>query len=54
MGIYEYFYNGKRYKYTFQTDNPAGSLTLYFVDDPKTATVERALEKKVHRGDLFI
>jgi hypothetical protein len=46
MGIYKYTYNGKNYRYTFQADNPPGMLTLYFVDNPRKATVARALKKK--------
>lgn len=46
MGIYTYTYNGRKYKFTFQADNPPASMTLYFVDNPRKATVDRALKKK--------
>lgn len=46
VGIYEYFYNGKRYKYHFRSDNPKETLTLYFVDNPRKATVDTALKRE--------
>lgn len=46
MGIYSYTYNGKQYRYTYQSDDPPGRLTLYFVDNPRKATVAKALKKK--------
>lgn len=45
-GIYEYFYDGKRYKYSFRDDDPELTLTLYFVNDPRKATVAGALKKE--------
>ena len=42
-GIYEYFYNGKRYIYKFHDDSPAMEMTLYFVSDPRKAAVAGAL-----------
>ena len=46
LGIYEYFYNGKRYKYRYHDDDPEYTKTLYFVDSPRKATVARALKKE--------
>ena len=46
MGIYKYVYNGKRYRYTFQSDDPKPTMTLYFLDNPRKATVGRALKRK--------
>lgn len=45
-GIYEYFYNGKRYKYSFRDDHPEITLTLYFVNDPRKAAVSGALKRE--------
>jgi hypothetical protein len=46
MGIYKYIYNGKKYRFTYQSDNSPGSITLYFVSNPRKATVARALKRK--------
>ena len=44
-GIYEYFYNGKRYKYHFGSDDPEYTMTLYFVDNPRKATIASSLKR---------
>ena len=42
-GWYEYKYKGKKYKYRFWADNPPEKLTLYFLKNPRKATVEGSL-----------
>lgn len=42
-GVYEYTYKGRRYKYYFWANNPPSRLTLYFLKNPKKATVDKAL-----------
>lgn len=46
MGIYRYKYKGKSYKYRFIADNPPSTLKLYFVKNPRKATVAESLSTK--------
>ena len=43
LGIYEYIYKGRTYKYRFYSDDPPSTLKLYFVRNPRRATVLQAL-----------
>lgn len=40
---YEYFYNGRKYKFKMDDDNPPHNLTLYFLKNPRKATIEECL-----------
>ena len=42
-GVYEYTYKRRRYKYRFISDSPPSQLTLYFLSNPRKATVGKAL-----------
>lgn len=41
--VYTYNYNGKKYKYLYWSITPPETLTLYFVKDPRKATVPGAM-----------
>lgn len=43
QGTYEYEYNGKRYTYRIWAESHAPTLTLYFVSNPRRASVRKAL-----------
>ena len=46
MGFYKYEYKGRTYKYQFQVgtaETPPFTLKLYFVKNPRKATVDEAL-----------
>ena len=43
LGKYVYQYNGKKYKYRYYALTPPSTLKLYFLRNPRKATVDKAL-----------
>lgn len=52
IGIYEYEYKGRTYKYKYWADNPPATLKLYFIKKPSKATVAGALNPVTVRWPL--
>lgn len=46
LAVYKYTYQGKTYKFRYRDDNPDLELTLYFLKNPRKATVAGALQEK--------